>query len=203
VFGALTKEMALESFWKRVEKGADPYWDCSEWIPTRNKGRHGSCRWEGRQQGAHRVSWQIHVGPIPDGHEVHHLCLNPCCVNPVHLQVLSPADHRRCHPPLIRPECKRGHRYEEGSYRVGKAGERLCLACMLLDREIKNRRSRELFAKVNSLPCREAKEKKMHCLRGHEFNEANTIIRSDGRECRECKNWRRRVSKHDERESAY
>lgn len=38
---------------------------------------------------AHRVSYEVNVGPIPDGYEVDHLCFNTTCTNPGHLEAVT------------------------------------------------------------------------------------------------------------------
>lgn len=45
----------------------------------------------------HRWVYETLVGAIPPGHHLHHLCFDPRCVNPAHLQPLTPTQHRRAH----------------------------------------------------------------------------------------------------------
>ncbi len=72
-------------FWPKVQtRGAD---DCWEWLANRNNKGYGLIREGGSRpkQLAHRISWTLRHGPIPDGLLVLHHCDNPGCVNPHHL----------------------------------------------------------------------------------------------------------------------
>jgi hypothetical protein len=61
--------MSGDRFWKKVERG-NPN-ECWPWVGALTSSpyghRYGAIRWDGKLQGAHRVSYQIHTGPIPDG----------------------------------------------------------------------------------------------------------------------------------------
>lgn len=54
---------------------------------------YGVIYFNGRQTYTHRVSYELHVGPIPDGLFILHRCDVPACVNPDHLFVGSAADN--------------------------------------------------------------------------------------------------------------
>ena len=68
--------------------------DCWEWVGTRTVEGYGKVTM-GRDNNkpvmmqAHRASYETHIGPIPDGMTIDHLCANRGCVNPLHLEVVT------------------------------------------------------------------------------------------------------------------
>lgn len=66
---------------------------CWDWTGPRTRSGHGTMTAAGRRNvGAHRFSYLLHVGPIPDGMLVLHTCHRPECVNPGHLFLGTLAD---------------------------------------------------------------------------------------------------------------
>jgi DNA-directed RNA polymerase subunit RPC12/RpoP len=78
-------------FWQQVEK-TDTCWN---W--THSAGHHGYGRlWIGtRTVLAHRMAYDLVVGPIPDGLTIDHLCRNARCVNPAHLEAVDQQENVR------------------------------------------------------------------------------------------------------------
>ena len=125
-----------ERFWAQVDKRADD--ECWPWVGAFDSHGYGHFRIGGRRRtGAHRFSYQLLVGPIPSRFQIDHLCRNPACVNPAHLEAVT----RRVNAArgvgfvatnMRKTHCKNGHEFtpENTYWRVHEMGEaRGCRAC--------------------------------------------------------------------------
>ena len=78
----------VERFWAMVDASGD----CWEWRGARVRG-YGTFKVDRKQLRAHRFAYELLVGPIPPGLELDHLCANPGCVNPAHLEPVTTAEN--------------------------------------------------------------------------------------------------------------
>ena len=105
------REKVLTRFWSLVRKTDD----CWAWDgPQRTPGGYGRFHIKGNAVQAHRMSYEISVGPIAPGLVIDHLCRNPNCVRPDHLEAVSQKENtRRGISPAAenakKTHCPRGH----------------------------------------------------------------------------------------------
>lgn len=106
---------------------------CWEWTRCRNRAGYGFLKMAARSPRpimAHRLSYELHVGPIPEGLTVDHLCFNPACVNPEHLRLLTRSENAANQLDSYKTHCVNGHEYTPENTTVKtRNGKRSCKAC--------------------------------------------------------------------------
>lgn len=113
----------------------EPNSGCWLWIGSDDgKNGYGKIMVNGVRERAHRASWEMFRGPVPDGHEIDHLCRIPCCVNPNHLEPVLPVENRRRGKLGILREpkthCPHGHPYSGDNLYIDPKGCLICRTCV-------------------------------------------------------------------------
>lgn len=156
-------EDALSRFERCVVKerearapGLDPCWI---WVGAVDAASGYGVMYDGsrrRKVGAHRWAFGHFVALAPPGMHVHHRCEQKSCVNPAHLELLTPGEHFKRHGPrgwLARgpkTQCNHGHAMVGDNVYVNSQGARLCRTCQRA--RDKRRRERRRAGSVLSRP---------------------------------------------------
>lgn len=103
-----------ERFHAQVEKAPDG--GCWTWKSLLNgdPDEYASFDVDGKQTYVHRWSYERHVGPIPKGMQIDHLCRNRACSNPEHLEPVTPRENVLRGDTIVainaaKTECVNGH----------------------------------------------------------------------------------------------
>lgn len=123
-------------FWLKVDKGDGS--GCWMWTGAKSPLGYGAFRVSPRDlRRAHRYSYELLVGPIPEGLHIDHLCRVPSCVRPDHLEPVTLRENTargtawqviaERHRAITR--CPRGHEYDEQNTRRDRNGKRSCREC--------------------------------------------------------------------------
>lgn len=121
---------------------------CWLWLGSETKDGYGRLWINGKYERAHRISYKLFIGPIPDGMHLDHLCRVHCCINPLHLEAVT------CRENLMRgvgvaalysrkTHCVNGHKFDGMNTRVARRGTRHCRKCDK-ERHEKRRRARQV-----------------------------------------------------------
>jgi hypothetical protein len=86
---------------------------CWEWRGWRDRHGYGRIDVKRVSRLAHRIAYEILIGPIPDGLELDHLCRNTSCVNPAHLEPVTHRENMGRGTFATKTHCPAGHLYAE------------------------------------------------------------------------------------------
>jgi hypothetical protein len=135
----------MKTLSERFEEKFTPEPNCGCWLwvgatspSASGKHPYGIFTKDGKLRMAHRVSYEMAIGLIPDGLQLDHLCRMTLCVNPAHLEPVTPKENIRRgrtaeaarNTQLSKTHCPHGHEYSGDNLYIKPNGRRECRQCV-------------------------------------------------------------------------
>ncbi len=120
---------------------------------------------EQKEKLAHRIAYEVFVGPIPDGMVVDHMCRNKLCLNPKHLDAVTQGENAmrgiwEMSGTSRKDCCSRGHEYSGDNVRITPLGVRKCMICKRRNEKEYYDKNRDMVLGAKALRAREAYARK-------------------------------------------
>ncbi|MDO8389701.1 MAG: HNH endonuclease signature motif containing protein [Actinomycetota bacterium] len=162
---------AATSIEERIASRTDGFGTDQCWVWTGALVRgYGVMSLRGRTRYVHRVTYELLKGSIGSGLDLDHVCRNPRCINPDHLEPVTRSENvARMLDKQPKDRCRRGHRFAD----VGRTTQGSCVACYEVTA---SRNSRRAYVPRRT-------EIAERCARGHEYA---LVGRFPSGRCRQC-----------------
>lgn len=204
----MLKEDEFHRFMDKVAH--EPNSGCWLWLGTTAGAGYGvfHLRRDGKRfsKYAHRLSYEMNVGPIPEGLEIDHKCRVRTCLNPHHLEAVTHRENMLRGETIValcsqKTHCVHGHEFTPENTAYTKSRKRVCIECRRIqgrkrDKEEHRTRiakwrrdnadrwkviSRRAYKKKRSQELGldyepVANKDKTHCPHGHQYTDENTYV---------------------------
>jgi hypothetical protein len=138
-----------ERFWSMIEIHVDGCWLRASAAYTRRYTQFVVCT--GVTVGSHQFAYELAYGPVPEGLELDHLCRNPPCVRPDHLEAVTHDENMKRSDRALgirsaATHCTNGHPFDELNTHYTSSGgtRRRCRTCVNANARARYRRKRTM-----------------------------------------------------------